>query len=201
MGYPLPVITIYILDFSSRPAAISGLVIAVVVDAINGMISGRSRPHVGEKIFERIRPSLADSNSTTAIETVVLIVGVVAAAFNALPAGVFSSTALSVPSVDSAASAASASFCISPSQRRGINRQFLSAIAFTEPEHSRVSAMREPQSNEFSESKSRQVFESSWTMDKLRISHDAISQIGCEVVRAGGRVRVRSARLIMALFA
>src|SRR5262245_39536314 len=48
------------LCFGGCPAAVVGLIGAVVVQAMDGVTGGRAKPHVGEEVSERGSPALAD---------------------------------------------------------------------------------------------------------------------------------------------
>ncbi len=71
-----------------RPSAIARLVIAVVVDAFNGMAKW-AWPHVIEKCRERIEPSGIDSYASTAVVLEVSSVRIKTARFHGLPRSVF----------------------------------------------------------------------------------------------------------------
>lgn len=53
----------------SRPTAVTGFVVAVVVDAIKRMLRRRSKTHVGEEVLE-LQPPLSDLNAATAVAMV-----------------------------------------------------------------------------------------------------------------------------------
>jgi hypothetical protein len=71
------------------PSTISRLIISVVVNAVDGMLRTRRPSHVFEEIFVRIKPSIADSNSPSAISVIVLAFSVVAALLYAAPCTIF----------------------------------------------------------------------------------------------------------------
>lgn len=52
---------------AGRPPAVSWLVVAVVVDPVNGIVGRRAAAHVGQEVGEGVAPPLADGNPTTAI--------------------------------------------------------------------------------------------------------------------------------------
>jgi hypothetical protein len=70
------------------PPAIARFVIFIVVDAIN-RCSRRSRPHVGEKRFKRVNPSLANGNPATTVPFVRCGPWIKAAGFNLSPRPIF----------------------------------------------------------------------------------------------------------------
>lgn len=58
---------VVVLLATSRPAAITRLIVAVIVDAIYRVFRGWLGPHVSQKVLVRSLPPLADCYSTTAI--------------------------------------------------------------------------------------------------------------------------------------
>ena len=66
------------------PAAVAGLVVAVVVDAIDGMSRRRSLAHVRDEGGERL-PSLTDANAPAAVPLVVRSLRVLASVFHGRP--------------------------------------------------------------------------------------------------------------------
>jgi len=71
------------LLFCSRPAAISRRVVAIIVDAVDG-IAGFFRPHVGEEIFE-FKPAFANFDPASAVSVVAANIRVGAALDHASP--------------------------------------------------------------------------------------------------------------------
>ena len=61
-----------------RPSAITWLVVAVVVDAVDRVIGRRFLPHVGIERLERIAPAVAHANAASAVVVKGVIVSVVA---------------------------------------------------------------------------------------------------------------------------
>ncbi len=55
------------LLFRRRPAAIARLIIAVVIDSVNGMLGRWARPHVGRECLETHSPSLAHRNAASSV--------------------------------------------------------------------------------------------------------------------------------------
>jgi hypothetical protein len=78
----------------SRPPTVTGLVVAVVVDAIDGAAVG-SLAHVGEEVGEGV-PALADGDPSSAVVGPVLASGVVAALEHGLPDSVAASALASM---------------------------------------------------------------------------------------------------------
>ena len=70
--------------FPSCPAAIAGLVIAIVVDPIK-QLANRLFPHVGIEVLEAMPPTIADRDASTTPVFELLVVGVVTALKHALP--------------------------------------------------------------------------------------------------------------------
>lgn len=73
-----------ILFLASSPSAIAGLVVAVIVDAVNRVLGRRSRPHVRNKILEPV-PSLADLDSSGSVVWVVFAISVLASLNHGCP--------------------------------------------------------------------------------------------------------------------
>lgn len=65
------------LRFPRSPFAVAGLVIAVVVKALNRH-SFRTRPHVGVEVLERVTPTIANGDSTRPVTKIGVAVLVVA---------------------------------------------------------------------------------------------------------------------------
>lgn len=79
--------TIVRLFLHRCPAAVAGLVVAVVVLALDSQ-TWRSRSHVGEKVLEsavRVRPALTDADASTAVLWIVLVVRVAATCTHRAP--------------------------------------------------------------------------------------------------------------------
>lgn len=72
------------LDFMRRPSAITRFVVAVIVDAID-RVARWALSHVGQKIDERVTPSVAHGNTTCAVVMVTVVAREVAAAFRSIP--------------------------------------------------------------------------------------------------------------------
>lgn len=86
MGHEMIISPVILLFFLSRPTAIARFVITAVLSAINGVLGSRSFAHVSKKVFKRVKPTLADGNTASAVvvETIVLRAG--ASANHAVPA-------------------------------------------------------------------------------------------------------------------
>lgn len=72
-----------------RPAAIGLVVMAAVVDAIQGMIGGGTRTHVFEKCHKRCAPARADCDASAAVVLEHWRVGIFAALHHAFPRLIF----------------------------------------------------------------------------------------------------------------
>jgi hypothetical protein len=69
-----------VLPAPGGPAAVTRLVIATIVDAVDA-VSGRwLQPHVGEEVLKAMAPTVTDFDATTAVVLEVSVVGVGAAA-------------------------------------------------------------------------------------------------------------------------
>lgn len=89
---------ISILFSASSPTAISGFVIPVIVDAVNGVRGGRPELHVFEKTFIPI-PSLTNTYSPTAIIYECFVSGIGASAMHSAPRFIGRGAALAVGQV------------------------------------------------------------------------------------------------------
>src|SRR5690606_30103385 len=67
------------------PATVARLVVAVVVDPVNGMKPGRPRPHIPVEVREVLAPSVTDLDAATAVVGVGPDVGVAATGLHANP--------------------------------------------------------------------------------------------------------------------
>lgn len=72
-----------------RPPAILRLIIAIWIDAIDGVMRRRSTAHVGQKDFVGVAPSLANRNATRAVVPIADMLRVIAAGLHAFPNFVF----------------------------------------------------------------------------------------------------------------
>ncbi len=74
------------LFFRSRPTRVPRLVMPVIVRiAVNAMACRRSWPHVCQKVFKGIEPTLTDSNTPAAVVFISDILRIIASLFNGLP--------------------------------------------------------------------------------------------------------------------
>ncbi len=77
------------LLLAGSPSAVSRLIVAVVVDALNRVIPRRSIAHVSEEGMEVDAPSLTHLNAAASITMETRYFGIVAALFHAAPCRVF----------------------------------------------------------------------------------------------------------------
>lgn len=70
---------------SRRPPAVFWTVRAIVVDAFDGVLRGRARPHVLIESLEGIKPAVADGDTTGSPALPMRVVGVATALFHGLP--------------------------------------------------------------------------------------------------------------------
>lgn len=139
------------LDFAGRPNAVGGTVRPVVIKPLNRVIRGRARPHVGEEVFKRLKPPMANKNPSGSVVLPILAVGVRAAAFDVAPnVPLWADAPFSGHSVGCKAlsndfgSETSATDAGAVSQRRSINGFFRTAIAAARPKAQVVSAKNRP---------------------------------------------------------
>lgn len=84
-----PPSTIQALFLTSRPFHVARLVIAVIVNALDGMAFGRLTSNSIKKCLKGLKPFLADGNASTTVVLVALAVWVKTTAFHLQPAAVF----------------------------------------------------------------------------------------------------------------
>lgn len=75
---------VLVLLFLRLPLAVTGLIVAVVVDTANAVIRWRV-PHVLKEGMDAV-PSLADGDAPAAVVAVVIVTGVIAALLHGNPA-------------------------------------------------------------------------------------------------------------------
>lgn len=81
--------SVVVLDLASRPANITWLVIAVVVDAVKREFRRRSESYVGNKGFKAVAPSLAHLDTTASVVSVIAITWAVAPVLDVPPDLIF----------------------------------------------------------------------------------------------------------------
>jgi hypothetical protein len=77
------------LLFTFSPTAITRLVIAVVVFPLDRPFSAWTWSYIGQEIQERFSPAITHCNSTTAVVSVLAVIGITASLNNTLPDSVF----------------------------------------------------------------------------------------------------------------
>lgn len=88
--------TVVLLLAHGGPADIARLIVAVVVNAIDGMQGGRTRSDVFQKARERLQPIGANANASAAVIGIAWIVGIATTIFHADPRQVLRSAAQAV---------------------------------------------------------------------------------------------------------
>jgi hypothetical protein len=181
------------LLFLRRPAAIFWAVVPIVIDAINRMFKRWARTHVAIEVFERISPTIANGYSTTPVSRKLAALRVVASLLHCSPNVVFSRFK---HSVDFVFWTASATFLATSKQHILASLKNFSAVALTNPFNAPA---RRGQADNYkpAEHAANQVSCDQPSSDILAFSHDVTSKLGCELVRAGSRLRDCSARFIL----
>lgn len=141
IGNPSDIGSIPGLYSVGRPAAIVRFVITVVVDAIDRMFSGRSRPHVRKERRVVVPPAIADRDSSSAVVQIPLVVGVVTATTHPLPRRVFDSLLLAERRVAMLAEfitgqfslTTTAALCMTAPQMAGGHNRSGATVATTKP--------------------------------------------------------------------
>jgi hypothetical protein len=145
------------LFFRSRPAAVSGGVTAIDVDAVERQ-SDRSFAHVGEEIFKD-QPTVANGDAATSIISKIIGFGIETAGFHVCPASISarfgSFSIVTVLGFSFFASAANRS----SSKVAAVNDDFRPAVAVTKPMRMPV-RMRKSHYDETTEAKTRDIDES-----------------------------------------
>lgn len=134
-----------LLGFSG-PLAVFGRVPKVIVDALKGVFSGRSGSHIRKELLEVVEPLRIYRNTTRTVTRELVIFGIRASLFHAVPRSVFkgvfpvsgSTVSANASRLVVKASAASGSAAF----KRVSENPFLSpALANTEPIHSAATAL------------------------------------------------------------
>jgi len=128
------------LFLPGRPTAVGRLVMAVVINAINGMFGRRPSAHVLNKSGVGLAPAVADANTTATVMTIANVIRVTASGFHALPDFIlwrgFPACALAVRAVRDSrvfSSQATATLCPTGTQRSGLGHDRPSAFAMAKP--------------------------------------------------------------------
>lgn len=80
---------IVVLGFSPSPATVFWFVVIVAIEAIKGVSFRGTRPHVSVEGIERVKPSLANCDTSTAVPPIVVMLRVIASTFHGLPRLIF----------------------------------------------------------------------------------------------------------------
>jgi hypothetical protein len=118
------------------PTAVAGLIVAVIVDSINGMLGCRPVAHICEEGLETLDPTITHRYTPAAIAVEVLYFRVGASSFDISPCSVFSYSSASMsekPSSGKFGIEAPAGFSSTPSKAFSAHRDIISAFARTEP--------------------------------------------------------------------
>jgi len=73
------------LLFRRRPSHVPRLVIAVIVDSVDGIFGTRARPYIVIERRKRIAPFWANLDSARSVESVIVVRWIVATSFNVMP--------------------------------------------------------------------------------------------------------------------
>lgn len=73
------------LSGDGGPTDVAGLIAGVVVDAVQGVVGGGRRSHVGQECLKRIVPAVTNPNPASTVVSIGLVVGVVAPTFHPVP--------------------------------------------------------------------------------------------------------------------
>ena len=112
------------------PPAILRAIPLVIINAVNGMLGGRSWPHVIKEILKAVSPAVTHGNAPAAVVVVSRVVGVSAAIFHMIPHAIFGRIFRAVHfSRASCGEAAAAPFCVASSQRTFLHHPHTSALA------------------------------------------------------------------------
>lgn len=130
-----------------RPSTISGFVVAVGVDSVDGVFQGWSRPHIGQEVLERVAPSLTDGDAATSISGIGAVRWVEAPSLHASPRSMFRGVAASMRRVDRQnylAVKAPATLSPAASEIAAVNGRFSAAIAPARPSSPRFGDHNKP---------------------------------------------------------
>lgn len=145
----------------SRPTAIVGCVVAVVVLAVQGVFGAWSRTHVGVEVFKGVHPAVANPDAPTSISVVSLILGLDNPGLHATPNKIFCALRHTMGSAScphgSSATGASTTNGVSSCQVGSQNRGFIPALALTNPV-SESAFCRVANRNEIAESMTSNIY-------------------------------------------
>lgn len=120
----------------SRPSHISRFVVTVIVDSVDAVIDGWSRPYIGDELLKGMHPRITDSNAAATIPGVCPASRIHASLFDSKPNGIFAVTNTGAPvSSPSAArclaSKAATRACLAETKKVKFNRENISTITET----------------------------------------------------------------------
>jgi hypothetical protein len=72
-----------------RPAAVAGLIVAVVIGKPVETLARRARSHIGQEVFEAVAPAAADRDAAIAVIVIILIVRIRATVNHRYPGLIF----------------------------------------------------------------------------------------------------------------
>lgn len=186
------------LFYGSRPAAIARFVVAVYVYAVNRVLGRWSRTHVGVEVLDRVFPSVANGDPTTAIIGVVLVSGVEAPMLHQVPYCVLRSESQSVlRDVFLALDLTTRPGSASKISAGDLGFRVASASAQPQVEASVVSS-EVSNHRQLSELSAREVLKAVVSGEYDLLSHDMSFLVRRGLVRAGKGYSPCSARFILA---
>jgi hypothetical protein len=202
-GIPInPSVAVIGLLFGRGPAAVPGFVVAVIVNAIQGVLRGRLRSHVGQECLKGVEPAIADLNAAVDVAMRAVGVRVAASSFHGLPSAVFRGfefpLGVSVPEVGGGncspenAPAASGSSVLDV---LGPNRGFVSAVADAVPSRSLGSHAGKTCHGEAAKLLSGEVLKSPVSRNRTNLSHAHSPKAGW--AKVAGRFSPRSVTCIL----
>lgn len=146
------------LLFWGSPTTISRFIISIFVwVAIQCVNIARRFAHIGQEVFKRVQPSIANSYSTTAVIVIIAVTRVKTSFFHAAPRFVYSRFVVAMS--DSFPVKAAARFCAFSwsGQLKHVHASYLSAIAETKPDNSRAALTQHSEAKQLVESLSGYV--------------------------------------------
>ncbi len=158
------------------PITVPRFIVAIVIDAFNAVLSGRTWPHVFYECFIRISPLVAYRNATPTIMTITWRIGIVTAIFHTRPRDVSWGASLTVGDMPSsstipteASTATSVAYLQLPTQRCFLG----TAVAFAKP--LRLAMLIETSILNYQQSSKplpSQIFDTKRNCDRISFSHD-----------------------------
>lgn len=84
---------VFALNFYCGPNTVFRAIVAIVINALDRIATGRFFAHIGIKIFKRVLPPFTNLNSSTAVRMVFVVVRVITSALHVAPRFVFKALA------------------------------------------------------------------------------------------------------------